>query len=88
MGEPPWGMELVQIQKDEEIQYIAAVFTWFRQWRIGRGVWPLLPQSEFNLSKEMRDRVNSRLAPTLVKVEMSMGGDAGFEGPYYPPVYH
>ena len=29
MGEPPWRMELVQIQKDEEIRYIATVFTWF-----------------------------------------------------------
>ena len=73
MGEPPWRMELVQIQKDEEVRYIATVFTWFRRWRIRRGVWPLLPQSEFNLSKEMRDRVDSCLALTLAKVEMSMG---------------
>ena len=36
-------------------------------------MWPLLPQSEFNLSKEMTERVNSHLVPTLVKVEMSMG---------------
>ena len=27
--EPPWRMELAQIQKDEEVRYIAAVFTWF-----------------------------------------------------------
>ena len=27
MGEPPWRMELAQIQKDEEIRYIATVFT-------------------------------------------------------------
>ena len=73
MCEPPWRMELVQIQKDEVIWYIAAIFTWFQQWRMKRGVWPLLPQSEFNLSKEMRDRVNSHLVPTLVKVEMLMG---------------
>ena len=73
MCEPPWRMELVQIQKDEEVRYIATVFTWFRWWRIRREVWPLLPRSEFNLSKEMRDRVNSCLAPTLAKVEMSMG---------------
>ena len=73
MCEPPWRMELVQIQKDEEIRYIAAIFTWFRWWRIRRGVWPLLPRSEFNLSKEMRDRVDSCLEPTLAKVEMSMG---------------
>ena len=73
MCESPWRMELAQIQKDEEVRYIAAVFTWFQQWRIRSGAWPLLPQSEFNLSKEMRDRVNSRLTPTLAKVEMSMG---------------
>ena len=73
MCEPPWRTELVQIQKDEEIQYIATIFTWFQWWRIRRGVWPLLPRSEFSLSKEMRDRVNSHLVLTLVKVEMSMG---------------
>ena len=73
MCEPPWRTELAQIQKDEEVQYIAAIFTWFQWWRIRRGVWPLLPRSEFNLSKEMRDRVNSCLTLTLVKVEMLMG---------------
>ena len=73
MCEPPWRMELAQIQKDEEVRYIAAVFTWFQRWRIRSGAWPLLPQSEFNLSKEMRDRVNSHLTPTQVKVEMLMG---------------
>ena len=73
MCEPPRRMELAQIQKDEEVRYIATVFTWFQWWRIRRGVWPLLPQSEFNLSKEMRDRVNSHLTLTLAKVEMLMG---------------
>ena len=29
MGEPPWRTELAQIQKDEEIQYITTIFTWF-----------------------------------------------------------
>ena len=29
MCETPWRMELVQIQKDEEVPYIATVFTWF-----------------------------------------------------------
>ena len=38
-----------------------------------KGVWPLLPWSEFNLSKEMRDRVDSHLTLTLAKVEMLMG---------------
>ena len=38
MCEPPWKME-----KDEEVRYITAVFTWFRWWRIRRGAWPLLP---------------------------------------------
>ena len=64
MCEPPWRTELAQIQKDEEVRYIATVFTWFQQWWIRSGAWPLLPQSEFNLSKEM---------PTLAKVEMLMG---------------
>ena len=73
MCEPSWRMELAQIQKDEEVRYITAVFTWFQHWKIRRGVLPLLPRSEFNLSKEMRDRVDSCLAPTLVKVEMLMG---------------
>ena len=72
MCEPPWRTELAQIQKDEEIRYITIVFTWFQQWRIRRGVWPLLPQSEFNLSKEMRDRVDSCLTPTLAMLEMLM----------------
>ena len=71
--EPPWRMELAQIQKDEEVRYIATVFTWFQWWRIRSRAWPLLPQSEFNLSKEMRDRVDSCLTPPLAKVEMSMG---------------
>ena len=43
MCEPPWRTELAQIQKDEEVRYIAAVFTWFQQWRIRSGTWPLLP---------------------------------------------
>ena len=73
MCEPPWRTELAQIQKDEEVRYIATVFTWFHRWRIRSGAWPLLPQSEFSLSKEMRDRVNSHLVPTLAKVEMLMG---------------
>ena len=68
MCEPPWRTELVQIRKDEEIRYIAPIFTWFQQWRIRRGVWSLLPQSEFNLSKEMRDRVNSHLVLTLANL--------------------
>ena len=29
MCEPPWRTELSQIQKDEEIRYITAIFTWF-----------------------------------------------------------
>ena len=73
MCEPPWRTELAQIQKDEEVQYIAAIFTWFRQWRIRSRAWPLLPQNEFNLSKEMRDRVNSHPTLALAKVEMLMG---------------
>ena len=43
MCEPPWRTELAQIQKDEEVRYIATVFTWFRWWRIRRGAWSLLP---------------------------------------------
>ena len=61
MCQPPWRMELSQIQKDEEIRCIDAIFTWFRWWRIRKGAWPLLPQSEFNLSKEMKDIVDSHL---------------------------
>ena len=70
MCEPPWRTELAQIQKDEEVQYIATIFTWFQWWRFRRGVWLLLPWSEFNLSKEMRDRVDSCLMPRLAKVEI------------------
>ena len=29
MFKPPWRMELVPIQKDEEVQYIATIFSWF-----------------------------------------------------------
>ena len=73
MCEPPWRMELAQIQKDEEVRYITTVFAWFQWWRIRSGAWPLLPRSEFNLSKKMRDRVYSHLVLTLAKVEMLMG---------------
>ena len=73
MREPPWRMELAQIQKDEQVCYISTIFSWFQRWRIRRGIWLLLPQSEFNLSKEMRDRVNSHLTLTLAKVQMLMG---------------
>ena len=31
MCEPPWRMKLAQIQKDEEVRYIATVFTWFQR---------------------------------------------------------
>ena len=58
MCESPCQTELAQIQKDEEIHYIAAMFTWFHRWWIRKGSWPQLPQSEFNLSQEMKETVD------------------------------
>ena len=34
MCKPPWRTELAQIQKDEEVRYITAVFTWFQRWSL------------------------------------------------------
>ena len=76
-----------QLQKDEEVQYIAAIFTWFRQCRIRKGEWPQLPQSKFNLSLEMKVVVDSYLALMMAKVKLSLGEMHGSEGPCDSPVH-
>ena len=66
-------MELAQIQKDEEIHYITAMFTWFCHWWIIRGYWPQVPHDKFNLSQEMREAVDQCFVCALGYNMMSIG---------------
>ena len=49
MCEPPWCTELALIRQDKIMQYMAAMFTWFRCWQLARGSWPWLPLGEVEL---------------------------------------
>ena len=71
MTEPPWQTKLAKIKQDDDIRYVAAMFVWFRRWRIRSGSWPLLPR--FCSWPITIDTVNLRLAPTLAKIDLSLG---------------
>ena len=49
------------------------MFVWFQCWRIRSGSWPSLPRCDFALDQETIDTVNLHLAPTLAKMDLSMG---------------
>ena len=72
MCEPPWWIELAQIQKDEEIHYIASCSHGSVAGGSGRD--PGLDFSrEFNLSQEMKETVDLRFALVLGYNVMSIG---------------
>ena len=73
MCEPLWRMELAQIQQDEEIHYLAAMFTWFHHWQILRGSWPRLPHGKLNLSQEMKEEIDQRFDCVLGYSMLSIG---------------
>ena len=73
MMEPPWQTKLVKIKQDDGVQYIAAMFVWFQHWKIRSGAWPSLPQCDFTLNWETIDTVNLCPAPTLAKMDLSLG---------------
>ena len=65
MCEPPWCTELALIHQDEEVQYLAVMFTWFCHWRVLRGTWPQLPSGELNFSHEMKEEISQCFARAL-----------------------
>ena len=73
MMEPPWQTELAKIKQDDDVQYITAMFVWFQHWRIRSGSWPSLPRCDFAPDQETIDTVNLCLAPTLAKMDLSLG---------------
>ena len=70
--EPPWQTKMVSIKQDENIRYTAAMFVWFQHWKVS-GSWPSLPRCNFVLEQEISDTFNSCLAPTLAKLDPSLG---------------
>ena len=73
MCEPPWCMELALIHQDKEVQYLAAMFTWFHHWWASRGTWPGLPSEELNLSQEMKEEIDQYFTRTLGYNVMMIG---------------
>ena len=73
MMEPPWQTKMASIKQDENIRYIAAMFVWFQCWKVRSGLWPSLPRYDFVLDQEISDAVDLHLAPTLAKLDLSLG---------------
>ena len=73
MMEPPWQTELAKIKQDDDVRYVTAIIVWFQHWRIRSGSWPLLPRCDFALDQKTIDTVDSHLAPTLPKMDLSLG---------------
>ena len=73
MMEPPWWTEMASIKQDKNIRYIAAIFVWFLCWKVRSGSWPSLPRCDFVLNQEISDTVDLCLAPTLAKLDLSLG---------------
>ena len=73
MMEPLWWTEMASIKQDKNIRYIAEMFVWFRCWKVRSGSWPSLPRCDFVLNQEISDTVNLCLAPTLAKLDLSLG---------------
>ena len=49
------------------------MFVWFQWWRIRSGSWQSLPQCDFTHDQETIDTVDLCLAPTLAKMDLSLG---------------
>ena len=73
MMEPPWQTEMASIKQDENNRYIALMFVWFKCWKVRSASWPSLPRCNFVLDQEISDTVDLRLAPTLGKLDLSLG---------------
>ena len=73
MMETPWQTELAKIKQDDDVQYIADMFVWFRHWKIRNGTWPSMPWCDFALNRETIDTVDLLLAPILAKMNLSLG---------------
>ena len=73
MMEPPWQTELAKIKQDDDVWYVTAMIVWFQHWRIRSGSWLSLPRCDFALDQETIDTVDLCLAPTLAKMDLSLG---------------
>ena len=73
MCEPSWRTDLALIMQDEIVQYVAAMFMWFRRWQLARGSWPRLPLGEVELGREMEEEIDLRLHRALRCNVMAMG---------------
>ena len=71
--EPPWWTEMASVKQDESIRYIIAMFVWSQHWKVRSGSWPSLPRCDFVLDQEISDTVDLCLAPTLAKLDLSLG---------------